>query len=131
MIDNDCDQTIINISYFLAQSFASIHYDVGGNLNSMTPLSLELINEAFTLTILPDNRKVMFQISQAFMDRNPLQNEALLQPHQMRAFGTIVDDCAHRHIRIDGKLGGQCMHVGKTKYPIHFDGWKCYFRFRN
>ena len=44
VIDNGCDQTIINVNYFLIQSFAVIQYNVGGDLNSMTPLSLELVN---------------------------------------------------------------------------------------
>ena len=62
------------------------------------------------------------------MDRDPLKTEALLQPHQMRAFGLVVDDCAHRHISKDGIPGGQCIEIGNAKYPMHFYGWKCYFQ---
>ena len=128
VVDNGCDQTIVNINCFLIQSFAGIQTSVGGALNSMTPSTLELVNESFTLVTLPNKCKVIFQINQAFLDRDPLQTEALLQPHQMRAFGIIVDDCAKRHLGPDNKQGGQCIRVDGTSYPMHFDGWKCYFQ---
>ena len=98
VIDNGCDQSIINLNSFLIQSFAGINYNVGGALHAMNSKSLELVNTAFTLVTLPDNTKVIFQINQAFLDRDPLQTEALLQPHQARSFGIIVDDCAERHV---------------------------------
>ena len=72
----------------------------------MTPSSLELVNEAFTLSTLLDKSKVIFQINQVFLDRYPLQTEVLLQPHQMRAFGLVVDDCDHRHMGTHGKPVG-------------------------
>ena len=46
----------------------------------------------------------------------------------MRAFGLVVDDYAHRHMGKYGKPGAQYIEVRKTKYPMHFDGWKCYFQ---
>ena len=49
VIGNSCNQTIIKINSFLIQSFAGIHYNLDGALNNMTPYSLELLNEAFTL----------------------------------------------------------------------------------
>ena len=61
------------------ESFASLNYSVGNALNIMTPSSLELVNEEFTLATLPDKSKVVFAINQAFLDRDPLQTEALLQ----------------------------------------------------
>ena len=84
----------------------------------MTPLSLELINEAFTLATLPDKSKVIFQINQAFLDRDPLQTEALLQPHQMRAFDLVVYDCAQRNMGTNRSPGGQYIEVDNTKYPM-------------
>ena len=94
VIDNGCDQSIINLSSFLIQSFAGVMYNVGGALHSMSASNLELMNEAFTLCTLCDNSKVIIKLNQCFLDRDPLQTEALLQPHQARAFGVIVDDCA-------------------------------------
>ena len=81
VIDNGFDQTIININSLLIESFAGIHYKVDGALNSMTSSTLELINESFTLTALPDKSKVIFQINQVFLDRDTLQTEAPIQPH--------------------------------------------------
>ena len=46
----------------------------------------------------------------------------------MRAFFLVMDDCAHRHMGTNIKIGGQCIEVGSTNYPKHFDGWKCYFQ---
>ena len=86
------------------------------------------MNESFTLVTLPNKSKVIFQINQAFLDRDPLQTEALLQPHQMRAFSLVVDDCAKRHMGSYNKPGGQCIKVNDKTYPMHFDGWKYYFQ---
>ena len=76
VVDNGCDQTIININSFLIQYFAGIQYSVGGALNSMNSSTLELVNESFTLATLPNKSKVIFQIIQVFWDRDPLQTEA-------------------------------------------------------
>ena len=73
MIDNGCDQTIINIRSFLVQSFPGVYYSVGGVLNITISSSLEFINEPFTLATLHGNSTVIFQINQAFLDRDPLQ----------------------------------------------------------
>ena len=85
MIDSECDQSIINVNSFLVQSIAGIHYSVGGALNSIDPSSLELVNEAFTIVTFPDNSKIIFQINQEFLDREPLQIEILLELYQVRA----------------------------------------------
>ena len=82
VVDNGCDQSIIHINAFYVTSFAGVLYNIGGALNGMSSTSLELVNEAYTLAILPNNDKVLFVINQCFLDRDPLQTEALLQPHQ-------------------------------------------------
>ena len=81
IMDNGCDQTIVNINSFLIQSHAGVYYNVGGALHAMTSTNLELVNDAFTLVTLPNNDKIIFHINQAFLDRDPMQTEALLQPH--------------------------------------------------
>ena len=49
-------------TFFLVQSFAGIHYSIGGFLNSTNPSSLDLVNEVFTLAALPGNHiKVIFK----------------------------------------------------------------------
>ena len=42
----------------------------------------------------------------------------------------IVDDCARCHLGSDGNAGGQCIKLDNVTLPLHFDGWKCYFRCR-
>ena len=73
-------------------------------------------------------RKVILQINQAFLDRDTLQTEALIQPHQIRAFGLVVDNCAHIYMGKEIKPGGQCIEVRNAKHPMHFDSCKCYFQ---
>jgi len=82
------------------------------------------------LALLPDGEKVLLKFNQAFCDPDPLQLEALFQPHQLRAHGVIVDDCAKRHLHADGEQGGQCLITPEQKMEMHFDGWKTYFLIR-
>ena len=124
VIDNGCDQTIINISAFLIESFGGMQCNIGGSLNSMISKKLELVNDAYTLVTIPKNVKVIFKINQAFLDKDPTQKDALLQPHQVRSFGIIVDGCAIRHLSTSGSPGTKCIKVGDKTLPIYFDGWK-------
>ena len=128
VVDNGCDQSIINNNSFLINSFAGVLYNVGGALHGTKSSQLELVNDAFTLCILPNNSNVLFKLNQYFLDPDPNQHEALLQPHQGRAFGVIVDDCATCHLNGERKPGGQCIKVGDQRLDMHFDGWKCYFQ---
>ena len=128
VIDNGCDQSIINNNAFYVKSFAGVLYNVGGALHGMQASSLELVDKAYTLVTLPNVTNIILELNQCFLDRDPLQTEALLQPHQARAFGVIVDDCASCHLGPDGQSGGQCITIDAVSYPMHFDGWKCYFR---
>ena len=93
--------------------------------------NLELVSEAYTLVTLSDNSKVIFKINQDFLDKDPDQYETLLQPHQMRAFGIVVDNCASRHVSSDGDPGRQYLTVSSTKLGMDFDGWKCHFFCQN
>ena len=128
VIDNGCDQSIINNNAFFVKSFAGVLFNVGGALHGMRSSSLELVNEAYTIVTLPDSTRIILELNQCFLDRDPLQTEALLQPHQARAFGVIVDDCSSAHLGPDGLAGGQCLTIAGVSYPMHFDGWKCYLR---
>ena len=128
VVDNGCDQSIININSFLVQSFAGELFNVGGALHNMKSSQLELVSDAFTLVTLPDNLRIIFKINQCFLNRDPSQSEVLLQPHQARAFGVLVDDCASCHTGVNGERGGQRLVINDISYPMHFDGWKCYFR---
>ena len=80
----------LSTSTLFIQSFSVIQTSVEGALNTMTPSTLELVNESFTWVTLPNKSKVIFQIIQVFLDINPLQTEALLHPHQMKSFDLVV-----------------------------------------
>ena len=80
IIDNGCDQTIINNSCFKIDTHTGIFYNVGSDLGSMSCSILELINSAYTLVILT-TCKVIFRINQVLLDQDPHQIEALIQPH--------------------------------------------------
>jgi hypothetical protein len=84
IIDNGCDQSIINQNSFLTLTSTGTFYNIGGALCSMTSDSLLEVVDACTLATLPDGNKVILRINQALMDMDPKQHEALIQPHQMR-----------------------------------------------
>ena len=92
----------------------------------MSSSNLEIVNDAFTIANLGDGTKILLKINQALLDQNPGQDEALLQPHQVRSFGIIVDDCAQRHIGPNLAPGGQVITVGDHNIPLYFDGCNCY-----
>ena len=66
VVDNGCDQSIININYFLVKSFADKLFDIAGALHSMNPSQFELVSDAFTRVTLPDNSRVIFKMNQGF-----------------------------------------------------------------
>ena len=93
--------------------------------------SLELVNESFTMNTLADNTKVIFLINQIFLDSDPRKIEELLQPHQVRNFDVVVDDCALRNIPSSGKPGGQCMNVDKQNIQFMLVVKSVIFKLRN
>ena len=91
-------------------------------------LSLEVVNNCITTCILPNKVRVLLVISQALLDLNPASFESLLQPHQARAYGVVVNDVSGRHLATDKNKGCQNLVVGEKSLPLYFDGCKCYFR---
>ena len=69
---------------------------------SMQYEALELVNNAYTLVILEDEQKVILKLNQCLCNSDPHATEALLQPHQVRHHGVIVDDVSRKHISITG-----------------------------
>ena len=91
VVDSGCDQTIINLSSFTVKTYTSLYYNVGGALSNCGKTRLELVNDAYTVANLADGTKICLCLHQVLLDSNPEQTEALVQPHQMRAHGVIVD----------------------------------------
>ena len=71
VINNGCDQSIINLNSLLILSFAGVYFTVGGALNTMSSTNLELVSNAHTLVTLVNNTNVILKINQAFLDRDP------------------------------------------------------------
>ena len=129
VVDSGCDQCIINIKSFLIKSYSGVYFSITGALACMTSgLTLELVSEAYTLLVCPNGDKVLVELNQVLLDRNPDQAESLFQPHQLCASGVLVDDVPACHIASDGKPGNQCVQVVDQKIPLYFDGYKTYFR---
>ena len=105
VIDSGCDQLITNINPFLIYTYAGVHFSVNGALNKMGSTNLELVSNAYTLVTLNNNKTVIFKLNQCFLDRDPSQTEALLQPNQIQTFGVVVDDCASCHLGPSLKSG--------------------------
>ena len=53
VVDNGCDQSIININSFFVKSFAGVSYNVGGAFWDMCSSDLELVNDTYTLVNNP------------------------------------------------------------------------------
>ena len=64
IIDNGCDQSIINLNSFLIQTFTGITFTVHGAMASMDSSPLELVNDAYTLATLNDGSKCIFKLNQ-------------------------------------------------------------------
>ena len=129
IIDSGCDQSIISISSFVIGCRTGIKYSVDGALDDMkSSAPLEVVNRCVTCcTITTTKKKILLELNQCLLDLSANQSESLLQPHQARAHGVIVNDVAKRHLATDKRQGAQNLVVDDVEIPLNFDGWKCYF----
>ena len=129
IIDSACDQSIISLSSFVIGQFTGIRYGIHGALENMkSSEQLEVVNRCVTCCTLANTKeKVLLELNQCLLDRSNSQLESLLQPHQARAYGVIVNDVARRHVATENKQGAQNIIVEGKSLPLNFDGWKCYF----
>ena len=86
--------------------------------------NLQLVSNCFTTAVLLSDKLVILELI-FLLDKNNTQTEYLLQPHQARAFGMVVNDVAKRYPVMDSKQDSQCVSIGADTQPFHFDGWKC------
>jgi hypothetical protein len=86
--------------------------------------AMEVVNGICKVS-LKDSASYLLVVNQALLDDDPDQSEALFQPHQLRAHGTIVDDTARRHLGPYGP-GLQMFRVDDVTVPLHYDGWKTF-----
>ena len=62
IIDSGCDQSIINLNSFLVQTYTGIDFIVGDALQGMRSSLLELVNDAYTLPLLPTGENVLIKL---------------------------------------------------------------------
>jgi len=106
IIDSACDQSIVSNSSFVVEHYTGVFYGVDGALPSMKSRKpLEVVNSCITCCTLNDKSKVLLELNQCLLDSCSNQNESLLQPHQARAYGVVVNDVASRHLATDNKQG--------------------------
>lgn len=86
---------------------------------------LELANNCLTKIVCKDISFIGV-VNQCLVDTDPNQTETLLQPHQLRAHGVLLDDVPPCHLRIDGTPGTLRLKVGETEVPLYFDGLKTF-----
>ena len=105
IIDNNCNQTIVDSNSYLVVTHIGILYNVDGALDCMLLSKYELVNDCYTAALLPNRSSVLLKINHHLLDTNPYQAEALLHPHQSRAFGVAVDGCARLRYQVNGNPG--------------------------
>ena len=61
-----------------------------GRMDAEKPL--EVVDAVIKVT-LQNGNTYLLQMNQSLIDMCPQQRESLLQPHQSRAHGVLIDDC--------------------------------------
>ncbi len=127
VIDSGCDQCIITIRSFLIFNLSGEFYEVKGADAKWEAVPMQLGSGA-TLATTETGEKYILIINQALINTNPDQNEALLQPHQVRQHDVCIDECSRRHKKEDGSQGTQSITVpaDDTKILCSFDGFKLF-----
>ena len=88
--------------------------------------ALQVVDVAILITNPYTNNKIIGILNQSLLLRDENCIESLLQPHQARCFGTVIDDCCKHHMSTGGKPGTQSIQVPGHEIPLLFDGWKSY-----
>ena len=74
----------------------------------------------------PSKTKILIELNQCLLDLSN-QSESLLQPHQPRTYGVIVDDVAKSYLATDKRQEAQNLIVDGVELPLNFDDWTCLF----
>ena len=113
IIDSACDQSIVNGHAFVVVSRTGEYFHVNGVLTGWmeadTPLE---VVDAVTKVTLKSGTQYLLQMNQSLIDMCPEQRESLLQPHQSRAHGVLIDDCPTHRKTVGGTNGSQCIQTG-------------------
>ena len=84
---------------------SGVFYDLVGALPSMeADEAMEVVN-GVSIATLSDGSYCSIVVNQALLNPTLTHYESLLQPHQCRAHGVIVDDTPTRYLGADGHPG--------------------------
>ena len=71
LIDDGCDVSIISNNSFFTETYTGTFLNVDGALFNMKYNNLELVNNCYTLTMLPSNKLVITKTNQCLLDKEP------------------------------------------------------------
>ena len=127
VIDSGCDQSMIHSSACHVLNFTSQYFQINGVMSDMqSNEALQVVNAAVLITNSYTKNKLIGILNQSLLLCDVNCTESLLQPHQARCFGTVIDDCCKYHMSTGGKPGTQSIQVPGHEIPLLFDGWKSY-----
>ena len=127
VMDSGCDQSMIHSSVCHVLSFTNQYFQINGVMSGMkSEEALQVVDAAVLITNPYNNNKFIGIVNQALLLCDENCTESLLQPHQARCFGTVIDDCCKHHYSTGGKPGTQSIQVPGHVIPLLFDGWKTY-----
>ena len=98
IIDNGCDQQMINLTSFLVHTYTGVFILVNGDMKSMEGSSLEIVNDAYTLATFDNGSIFLLKLNKCLCDPDPLASEPLLQPLHECHHSVLVDGCDKRHL---------------------------------
>lgn len=127
VIDSACYQSMIHSSACHVLNFTSQYFKRNSVMSSMrSDDALKVVNAAILITNPYNNNKIIGILNQSLLLRDENCTESLLQPHQARCFGTVINDCCKHHMSTGKKAGTQSIYVPGHQIPLMFDGWKTY-----
>lgn len=125
VVDSGCDQCVAPTSCCRVLKYHNTMYSVRGAFDSDSKARIMRIVDVATWVQF-DDEKVMMRVNQCLLDTDEESDEFLLQPHQLRDHGVVVDDVSTKHLGPNGEYGKQSIVAGNVTYPLKFDGWKMY-----
>ena len=107
-----------------------IFYHIHGAMQGMRSRNRVELCYVCCLASCSDGSKYILVINQALVDYDSNQYESLLQPHQVRDNGIVIDDIAqHQRIDYNGNYGTQSIHFSDDdRIPLDYDGFKVYLQ---
>ncbi|MGH7974712.1 MAG: hypothetical protein ACREBR_04240, partial [bacterium] len=125
IVDSGCDQTLIGQGWkILAHTGPEIIID--GARGWMNSRKFPVVTAATVIQREGGHPPVVIIVRNAMYDNEKGENESLLHPNQVRAYGGIVDDLPSIFNHDNGTPGKQFVKIGDIILNLIFDGFKCF-----